>query len=127
MFKGGLSWEKIFNSDSSSKRGIFEIKFDIFDKFFSLFSIWLISSSNFELLNFMWWLYDDATDDVGNDFVNIFISYEELVKLYAKLFDVDAELSLDLRDLEELVLLNPFIILLIVIENNHNLVVNEFK
>ena len=40
----------------------------------------------------MLWLYDDATDDVGNDFV-------------------DAELSLDLRDLEELFLLNPFIII----------------
>ena len=127
MFKGGLLWQKIFYSDSSSKRGIFEIKFDVFDKFLSWFSIWVISTSNFELLNFMWWLYDDAADNVGNEFVNLFISYIELAKLYAELSDADAELSWDLRDLEELVLLNPFIILLIVIENNHNLVVNEFK
>ena len=106
---------------------------------FSWFSIWFNSSSNFELLNFIWWLYDDAADDMGddvgddaaddagNEFVNLFISYEELFKLYAELFDVDVELSLNLRDLEELVLLNFLIILLIVTENNHNLVFNQFK
>ena len=127
MFKGGLSWEKIFDSDSSSKRWIFEIKFDVFNKFFSWFSIWFISSSNFELLNFMWWLYDDATDDAGNEFVNLFISYEELAKLYAELSYADAELSWDLRDLEELVLLYPFIILQIVTDNNRNLILNQFK
>ena len=127
MFKGGLLWQKIFYSDSSSKRGIFEIKFDVFDKFLSWFSIWVISTSNFELLNFMWWLYDDAADNVGNEFVNLFISYIELAKLYAELSDADAELSWDLRDLEELVLLNSFIILLIVTENNHNFVLNQFK
>ena len=124
MFKGGLSWEKIFDSDSSSKRGIFETKFDIF---FSWFSIWFNSSSNFELLNFIWWLYDDAADGVGNKFVNLFISYEELSYLYAELFDADTKLSWDLRDLEELTLLNSLIILLIVTENNHNLVLNQFK
>ena len=58
----------------------------------------------------MWWLYDD----VANEFADQFNSYEELDKLYAKLPDEYAELSWDLRDLEELVLLNPFIILLIV-------------
>ena len=100
MFIGGLSWEKIFDSDSYSKKGIFETKFDIFDKYFSWFSIWLISSSNFELLNFMWWLYGDATNDAGNELANLFISYEELSKLYAELFDADAELSWDIRDLE---------------------------
>ena len=90
---------------------------------FSWFSIWFNSSSNFELLNFIWWLSDDA----GNKFVNLFISYEELSKLYAELFDADAELSWDLRDLEELALLNSLVILLIVTENNHNLVLNQFK
>ena len=106
---------------------------------FSWFSIWFNSSSNFELLNFIWWLYDDAADDMGddvgddaaddagNEFVNLFISYEELFKLYAELFDVDVELSLNLRDLEELVLLNFLIILLIVIENNYNIVLDQFK
>ena len=93
---------------------------------FSWFSIWFNSSSNFELLNFIWWLYDDAVDDMGddvgddaaddagNEFVNLFISYEELFNLYAELFDVNVELSLNLSDLEELVLLNFLIILLIV-------------
>ena len=57
----------------------------------------------------MWWLYDD----VANEFADQFNSYEELDKLYAKLPDKYAELSWDLRDLEELILLNPFIILLI--------------
>ena len=94
MFKGGLSWleklfdSKIFDSDSFSKRGISETKFDIF---FSWFSIWFNSSSNFELLNFIWWQYDDAGDYAGDEFVNLIISYEELSKLYAKLFDVDAK------------------------------------
>ena len=115
LFKWGLSgWGKIVKLDSSSKKEIFETKFDIVDKFFSWFSIWLISSSNFKLLNFMWWLYDDATNDVGIEFVDLFNSYEELAKLYVELTYEDAELSWDLRDLEELVLLNPFIILLIV-------------
>ena len=94
LFKGGLSWEKIFDSDSYSKRGIFETKFDIF---LSWFFIWFNSSSNFELLNFMWWLYNDAGDDVGNDavddagdeFVNLIISYEKL----SELFDASVELS----------------------------------
>ena len=45
----------------------------------------------------------------------------------AELFDEDIELSLDLRDLVELDLLNFLIILLIVIENNHNLILNQFK
>ena len=66
-------------------------------------------------------------DDVGNEFVNLFVSYEELSKLYAELFDADVELSWDLRNLEELALLNSLIILLIVTENNHNLVFNQFK
>ena len=75
MFKGGLSgWEKIFDLDSSSKKGIFETKLDIFNNFFSWFSIWKISFSNFELLNFMWWLYDD----VVNEFADLFNSHEEL-------------------------------------------------
>ena len=75
MFKGGLSgWEKTVDSNSSSKRGIFETKFDIFNNFFSWFSIWKISFSNFELLNFMWWLYDD----VVNEFADLFNSHEEL-------------------------------------------------
>ena len=95
MFKGSLSgWEKIVYSYSSSKRGISEIKFDIF---LSWFFIWFNSSSNFELLNFMWWLYNDAGDDVGNDavddagdeFVNLIISYEKL----SELFDAYVELS----------------------------------
>ena len=49
-----------------------------------------------------------------------------LFKLYAELYDV--ELSI-LRDLNELVLalLNSFIILLIVMKNNHNLILNQFK
>ena len=47
--------------------------------------------------------------------------------LCAELSDEDAKLSLDLRDLVELDLLNFLIILLIVIENNHNLVLNQFK
>ena len=64
----------------------------------------------------MWWLYDDAV----NEFVDLFNSYEELAKLYA-------ELSWDLRDLEELDLLNFLIILFIVTENNHNLILNQFK
>ena len=60
----------------------------------------------------MWWLYDDATNnDVSDEFVNLFNSYEELAKLYTELSDEDAELSWDLRDLEELFLLNPFIII----------------
>ena len=41
--------------------------------------------------------------------------------------DDDAELSLDLSDLEELPLLNLLIILLIVTENNHNFILNQFK
>ena len=128
MFKGVLSWwKKIGDSNSFSKRGIFETKFDIVDKFFSWFSIWLISSSNFKLLNFMWWLYEDVTNDVDTEFVDLFNSYEELAKLYVELSYEDAKLSWDLRDLEELALLNPFIILLIVIENNHNLALNQFK
>ena len=111
---------EIFDSDSSSKREISGTKFELF---FSWFSIWFNSSLNFELLNFMWWHHDDAANDAaGNDadddavdaFENLIILYEELSKLYAELFNADAELSWDLRDLEELVLLNPFIILLIV-------------
>ena len=51
-------------------------------------------------------LYDDA----ANEFANLFNSYEELARLYVELSYEDAELSWDLRDLEELVLLNPFII-----------------
>ena len=55
----------------------------------------------------------------------MFNSYEELTKLYVELSNAyDARLSI-LRDLEKLVLLNPFIILLIVIENNHNLILNQ--
>ena len=55
----------------------------------------------------MWWLYNNAT----NEFAYLFNSYEELTKLYAKLFYAyDARLPI-LRDLDELVLLNPFIIL----------------
>ena len=88
---------------------------------------------NFELLNFMWWHNDDAANDAaGNDtdddavdvFENLIILYEELSKLYAELFNADAELSWDLRDLEELFLLNSLIILLIVTENNHNFILN---
>ena len=80
MFKKGLStWEKIIDLNSSSKRGIFETKFDTFNKFFSWFSIWIIFSSNFELLNFLWWLYDN----VVNEFGYLFNSYEKLAKLYA--------------------------------------------
>ena len=102
MFKEGLSWKKIFDSDSSSKRGISKTKFDIF---FSWFSIWFNSSLNFELLNFIWSLYDDVADDVGDDaihdasdeFVNLIILYEEFSKLYAELFNADAELSWDLE------------------------------
>ena len=75
----------------------------------------------------MWWLYDYAANDAGNEFVYLFNSDEELAKLYAELSDEDAKLSWDLRDLEELVLLNPIIILLIVIENNHNFILNQFK
>ena len=45
----------------------------------------------------------------------------------AELFDETTELSLDLRDLEELALLNFLIILLIVTENNPNFVINQFK
>ena len=123
MFKWGSSWEKIIDSDSSLIRGIFETKLDIFGKVLSWFSIWFISSSNFTLLNFMWRLYDYA----ANEFVYLFNSYEELAKLYAELSDEDAKLSWDLRDLEELVLLNPIIILLIIIENNHNFILNQFK
>ena len=126
MFKWGLLWGKIYDSDSSSKRGISETKFDIF---FSWFSIWFNSLLNFELLNFIWSLYDDVADDVRDDaihdasdeFVNLIILYEEFSKLYAKLLDVDVKLSWDLRDLEELVLLNFLIILLIVTKNNHKL------
>ena len=124
LFKGGLSWEKIFDSDSYSKRGIFETKFDIF---LNWFSIWFNSSSNFELLNFMWWLYNDAGNDVGDEFVNMIISYEEFSELYVELFDAYAKLSWDLRNLEELALLNSILILLIVIENNHNFILNQFK
>ena len=128
LFKGGLSWEKIFDSDSYSKRGIFETKFDIF---LNWFSIWFNSSSNFELLNFMWWLYNDAgsdaVDDAGDEFVNMIISYEEFSELYVELFDAYAKLSWDLRNLEELALLNSLLILLIVIENNHNFVLNQFR
>ena len=54
---------------------------------FSWFSIWFNSSLNFELLNFIWWLYDNAVDDIGDDagdeFVNLIISYEELSRLHA--------------------------------------------
>ena len=129
MFKGGLSgWEKTVDSNSSSKRGIFETKFDIF---LNWFSIWFNSSSNFELLNFMWWLYNDAgsdaVDDAGDEFVNMIISYEEFSELYVELFDAYAKLSWDLRNLEELALLNSLLILLIVIENNHNFVLNQFR
>ena len=86
--------EKIVDLDSFSKRGIFETKLEIVDKFFSWFSIWLICSSNFELLNFMWWLYDDvANNDASNEFVDLFNSYEELAKLYTELSDEDVELS----------------------------------
>ena len=63
-------------------------------------------------------MYDDAT----NEFAYLFNSYEELTKLCAKLsYAYDARLSI-LRYLEELTLLSPFIILLIVIKNNHNLI-----
>ena len=86
LFKGGLSWEKIFDSDSSSKRGISEIKFDIF---LNWFSIWFNSSLNSELLNFIWWQYDDAGDYAGDEFVNLIISYEKL----SELFDAYVELS----------------------------------
>ena len=79
----------------------------------------------------MWWLYNDAgsdaVDDAGDEFVNMIISYEELTKLYAELsYAYDARLPI-LKDLNELALLNPFIILLIVIETNHNLTLNKFK
>ena len=130
MFKGGLSWEKIFDSDSSSKREILGTKFELC---FSWFSIWFYSSLNFELLNFIWWLYDDAANDAADNdadddavdaFENLIILYEELSKLYAELFNADAELSWDLRDLEELFLLNSLIIWLIVTENNHNFILN---
>ena len=91
MFKEGSSWEKIIDSDSSLKRGIYGTKFDII---FSWFSIWLISLSNFEILNFMWWLYndadDDAANDAGDDAVKLIILYEDLSKLYAELFNADA-------------------------------------
>ena len=93
-----------------SKKGIFETKLDTFNKFLSLFSIWIIFSSNFELLNFMWWLYDD----VANEFVDLFNSYEEQTELYVELsYAYDARPPI-LRDLDELTLFNPFIILLIV-------------
>ena len=89
MFKGSLlGWEKIVDLDFSSKRWIFETKLDILDNFFSWFSIWTISSSNFELLNFMWLLYNDA----ANEFADFFNSYKELTKLYAELSDEDVEL-----------------------------------
>ena len=40
LFKWGLSgWGKIVKLDSSSKKEIFETKFDTFDNFFSWFSI----------------------------------------------------------------------------------------
>ena len=68
-------------------------------------------------------LYDDA----ANEFANLFNSYEELARLYVKLSYEDAELSWDLRDLKELDPLNLFIILLIIIENNRNLILNQFK
>ena len=68
-------------------------------------------------------LYDDA----ANEFANLFNSYEELARLYVELSYEDAELSWDLRDLEELDPLNLFIILLIIIENNRNLILNQFK
>ena len=48
----------------------------------------------------MWWLYDYAANDAGNEFVYLFNSDEELAKLYAELFDADAKLSWDIRDLE---------------------------
>ena len=89
MFKGGLSWEKNFNSDSSSKREISGTKFELF---FSWFSIWFNSSLNSELLNFIWWQYDDAGDYAGDEFVNLIISYEELSNLYAELFNAYAKL-----------------------------------
>ena len=68
-------------------------------------------------------LYDDA----ANEFANLFNSYEELARLCVELSYEDAELSWDLRDLEELDPLNLFIILLIIIENNRNLILNQFK
>ena len=68
-------------------------------------------------------LYDDA----ANEFANLFNSYEELARLYVELSYEDAELSWDLRDLKELDPLNLFIILLIIIENNRNLILNQFK
>ena len=68
-------------------------------------------------------LYDDA----ANEFANLFNSYEELTRLYVKLSYEDAKLSWDLRDLKELDPLNLFIILLIIIENNRNLILNQFK
>ena len=86
MFKGGLSWEKNFNSDSSSKREISGTKFELFFSWFSICAI------------FISWL------------LTIFYASD----VYAELSDEDAELSLDLRDLEELPLLNLLIILLIV-------------
>ena len=71
-----------------------------------------------------WWCNgDDAVDDA----VKLIILYEDLSKSYAELFNADAELSWDLRDLEELLLLNPLIILLIVTENNHNFILNQFR
>ena len=44
-----------------------------------------------------------------------------------ELSDEDAKISLDLRVLEELDLLNFLIILLIVTKSNHNIVINQFK
>ena len=58
----------------------------------------------------MWLLYDDA----ANEFAYLLNSYEELVKLYAKLSYEGAKLSWDLRDLEKLDPLNLFIILVII-------------
>ena len=55
----------------------------------------------------------------------MFNSYEELTKLYVELSNAYDARSSILRDLEKLVLLNPFIILLIVMENNHNLILNQ--
>ena len=119
---------EIFDSDSSSKREISGTKFELI---FSWFSIWFNSLLNFKLLNFMWWHHDDAGNDADDDVVDAFENlinlYEELSKLYAGLFNANAELSWVLRDLEELFLLNFLIILLIVKENNHNFILNQFR
>ena len=69
-------------------------------------------------------------DELLFSFVNLFDPYEELAKVYAlsKLYPklYDTKLSIQ-RDLDELTILNPFIILLIITQNNHNFILNQFK